>query len=145
MVVVAGGWQRLKVAEGIKLHRNVGEGGDGEREGRGAACEGERKRKLLKKWRRDHKEALRKGLITIHDVEMAAAHDFQEDGLKVPTKLSTKKPLKLKKLKRRDKGKRKSIKPSAAQVPADAMVDGSDLNDRDKIVKGGSVCYKNFI
>ena len=23
--------------------------------------------------------------------------------------------------------------------------DGSDLNDRDKIVKGGSVCYKNFI
>ena len=76
---------------------------------------------------------------------MAAAHDFQEDGLKVPTKFSIKKPLKLKKLKRIDKGKRKSIKPSAAQVPADAMVDGSDLNDRDKIVKGGSVCYKNFI
>ena len=34
---------------------------------------GKRKRKLLKKWRRDHTEALQKGLITMQDVEMAAA------------------------------------------------------------------------
>ncbi|KAF4393350.1 hypothetical protein F8388_023154 [Cannabis sativa] len=34
---------------------------------------GKRKRKLLKKWRRDQKEAAEKGLLTMQDVEMAAA------------------------------------------------------------------------
>ena len=33
---------------------------------------GKRKRKLLKKWRRDQKEAMEKGLLTMQDVEMAA-------------------------------------------------------------------------
>ncbi|KAG9158078.1 hypothetical protein Leryth_000243 [Lithospermum erythrorhizon] len=34
---------------------------------------GKRKRKLEKKWRRDQKEAIDKGLITMQDVEMAIA------------------------------------------------------------------------
>ncbi|KAK2972852.1 hypothetical protein RJ640_028380 [Escallonia rubra] len=34
---------------------------------------GKRKRKLFKKWRRDQKEDMAKGLITMQDVEMAVA------------------------------------------------------------------------
>ncbi|PWA34210.1 hypothetical protein CTI12_AA621360 [Artemisia annua] len=34
---------------------------------------GKRKRKILKKWRRDQKEAVEKGLITMEDIEMAVA------------------------------------------------------------------------
>nr|GMD20466.1 Serine--tRNA ligase [Ipomoea batatas] len=34
---------------------------------------GKRKRKLFKKWRREQKEAMEKGLITMEDVEMAVA------------------------------------------------------------------------
>ncbi|KAL7003803.1 hypothetical protein U1Q18_004947 [Sarracenia purpurea var. burkii] len=32
---------------------------------------GKRKRKLFKKWRREQKEAMEKGLVTMRDVEMA--------------------------------------------------------------------------
>ncbi|XP_065024860.1 uncharacterized protein LOC135649868 [Musa acuminata AAA Group] len=38
---------------------------------------GKRKRKLFKKWRREQKEALEKGLVTMEDVEMAVAEGSQ--------------------------------------------------------------------
>ncbi|RWR87284.1 hypothetical protein CKAN_01622100 [Cinnamomum micranthum f. kanehirae] len=34
---------------------------------------GKRKRKIFKKWRRDQKDSLQQGLITMQDVEMAVA------------------------------------------------------------------------
>ncbi|EHA8588869.1 hypothetical protein COCNU_scaffold006950G000020 [Cocos nucifera] len=37
------------------------------------AISGKRKRKLFKKWRREQKEAIEKGLVTMEDVEMAVA------------------------------------------------------------------------
>ncbi|XP_075650604.1 uncharacterized protein LOC142621171 isoform X3 [Castanea sativa] len=36
---------------------------------------GKRKRKLLKKWRREQKDAIEKGLVSMEDVEMAASQE----------------------------------------------------------------------
>ncbi|MBA0684077.1 hypothetical protein Goari_025684, partial [Gossypium aridum] len=38
---------------------------------------GKRKRKLLKKWRREQKEVIEKGLVTMEDVEMVAAEGLE--------------------------------------------------------------------
>ncbi|OMO77138.1 hypothetical protein COLO4_25316 [Corchorus olitorius] len=78
---------------------------------------GKRKRKLLRKWRRD---VIDKGLVTMEDVEMAAAEGTSQDANKVPTKFHMKKNLKLKRLKK--KGKGKSSKP-ATEASVDAMVE----------------------
>ncbi|KAI8540582.1 hypothetical protein RHMOL_Rhmol09G0274500 [Rhododendron molle] len=56
---------------------------------------GKRKRKIFKKWRRDQKEAVEKGLVTMQDVEMAVAQG---------------------------KSKQKSLK-TATETPVDAMID----------------------
>ncbi|KAJ7949864.1 Serine--tRNA ligase [Quillaja saponaria] len=79
---------------------------------------GKRKRKLLKKWRRDQKEAIEKGLVSMEDVEMAVA----EDSSRTSRKIHLKKNLKLKQLKRKGKNKRKTSKP-VAEVSADIMVE----------------------
>ncbi|XP_061997317.1 uncharacterized protein LOC133715027 isoform X2 [Rosa rugosa] len=87
---------------------------------------GKRKRKLEKKWRRDQKEAVEKGLITMEDVEMAAAADDNESqGTKRGSKkFHMKKSIKLKQGKHRGKKKGKSSKPaSAAQASVDVMVE----------------------
>ncbi|KAH7659048.1 hypothetical protein IHE45_16G007000 [Dioscorea alata] len=73
---------------------------------------GKRKNKLLKKWRRDQKEAIEKGLVTMNDVEMAIADaegTSKNTAEKSPRKFSLKKAskLKIKKLKRKGKGKGK--------------------------------------
>ncbi|XP_022729076.1 uncharacterized protein LOC111284598 [Durio zibethinus] len=87
---------------------------------------GKRKRKLLKKWRKDQKEAIEKGLVTMEDVEMVAAEGTTkdagtyQDANKVPTKFHVKKNFKLKRLKR--KGKNKGSKP-AVEASVDAMVE----------------------
>ncbi|XVF05010.1 hypothetical protein REPUB_Repub05bG0134200 [Reevesia pubescens] len=81
---------------------------------------GKRKRKLLKKWRREQKDAIEKGLVTMEDVEMVAAEGTSKDASKAPTKFHMKKNLKLKRLKR--KGKNKGSKP-AIEASVDAMVD----------------------
>ncbi|CAN4089394.1 unnamed protein product [Withania somnifera] len=69
---------------------------------------GKRKRKLFKKWRRDQKEAIEKGVITMEDVEMAVAdaaegktQDANITPIKFPVKKSSK--LKLKQLKKKGK------------------------------------------
>ncbi|XP_030489324.2 uncharacterized protein LOC115705964 isoform X2 [Cannabis sativa] len=91
---------------------------------------GKRKRKLLKKWRRDQKEAAEKGLLTMQDVEMAAAdgEESSKSGDKSSTKFPMKRALKLKQqLKHKGKGKnnKKSGKAAseAPQASADAMVE----------------------
>ncbi|KAM6582989.1 hypothetical protein CsatB_009991 [Cannabis sativa] len=93
---------------------------------------GKRKRKLLKKWRRDQKEAAEKGLLTMQDVEMAAAdgEESSKSGDKSSTKFPMKRALKLKQqLKHKGKGKGKNNKKSgkaaseAPQASADAMVE----------------------
>ncbi|XP_048325785.1 uncharacterized protein LOC125421298 [Ziziphus jujuba] len=86
---------------------------------------GKRKRKLLKKWRREHKEAVQKGLLTIQDVEMAVADGESQDAPKTSAKFSVKKSLKLRQLKRKGgKNKRKSSSNQpAAEVSVDAMVE----------------------
>ncbi|XP_077244779.1 uncharacterized protein LOC143884846 isoform X2 [Tasmannia lanceolata] len=87
---------------------------------------GKRKRKLFKKWRREQKEAVQKGLITMEDVEMAVAEDSNN---KSPMKFHVKKggKLRIKKLKGKGgKSRRKSSKPTtdAPNAPvADAMVE----------------------
>ncbi|XP_050155055.1 uncharacterized protein LOC126629167 [Malus sylvestris] len=88
---------------------------------------GKRKRKLLKKWRRDQNEAVKKGLITMQDVEMAAA-DADEGEESKDTKTTSskfpmrKKSVKLKQLQRKGKNKGKSSKKAAAAT-AEASVD----------------------
>ncbi|KAM7463567.1 hypothetical protein LguiA_031688 [Lonicera macranthoides] len=66
---------------------------------------GKRKRKLFKKWRRDQKEAVERGLITMQDVEMAVAEGTSEDASKTPPKFHVKKSLKLRLKKSKNKGK----------------------------------------
>ncbi|KAK7265968.1 hypothetical protein RIF29_18604 [Crotalaria pallida] len=99
---------------------------------------GKRKRKLFKKWRRDQKEALEKGLVTMEDVQMAVAssttltatasgetkHTRKSSAAKIHLKLNKKKKsLKLKHhLKPNGKNKRKSDVP-AADISTDAMVE----------------------
>ncbi|KAF8008834.1 hypothetical protein BT93_K2474 [Corymbia citriodora subsp. variegata] len=88
---------------------------------------GKRKRKLSKKWRREQKEALQKGLVTMQDVEMAVAEGeagTSEETNKTPTRFHMKKSLKLKQLKRRGKGKKQQSKVnSATEAPLDSMVE----------------------
>ncbi|KAH1192355.1 hypothetical protein GmHk_19G053613 [Glycine max] len=82
---------------------------------------GKRKRKLFKKWRRDQKDALQNGLVTMEDVQMAVAEGDTKDAPRPSAKIHLKKKtLKLKQLKRKGKNKRKSDVP-AADVSADAM------------------------
>uniref|UniRef100_A0A7N0VMI5 Uncharacterized protein n=1 Tax=Kalanchoe fedtschenkoi TaxID=63787 RepID=A0A7N0VMI5_KALFE len=87
------------------------------------AVSGKRKRKLFKKWRRDQKEAVEKGLITMQDVEMAVA---EGEAASLQSKHSPKfnvkkKSLKVKKLKGKVT-KKGSAKP-ATEVSVDSMVE----------------------
>ncbi|CAH9070159.1 unnamed protein product [Cuscuta europaea] len=70
---------------------------------------GKRKRKIFKKWRKEQKEALGKGLITMEDVEMAVADGKVGEANKNPRNFHLKKSskLKLKQLKKK-KGKSKT-------------------------------------
>ncbi|XP_044482744.1 uncharacterized protein LOC123209070 isoform X2 [Mangifera indica] len=83
---------------------------------------GKRQRKLLKKWRREQKEAVESGLVSMQDVEMVVAEDVgkSEDAHKTPTKFHMKRGLKLKHLKRKGKS---SLKPAAVEASPDSMVD----------------------
>ncbi|KAJ9179768.1 hypothetical protein P3X46_008096 [Hevea brasiliensis] len=87
------------------------------------SASGKRKRKLLKKWRREQKEAIEKGLVTMQDVEMAAAEveDTSKSASKSPAKFHVKKGLKLKQLK--CSGKKKGKSKPAAEASVDAMVE----------------------
>ncbi|GAB2264958.1 hypothetical protein Dimus_000029 [Dionaea muscipula] len=81
---------------------------------------GKRHRKLLKKWRREQKEALEKGLVTMEDIEMAAADGSSQEVKKPAAKFHLKKSVKIKAKKRKQEGKmkRKSTNPAV-----DAMVE----------------------
>ncbi|GMJ10629.1 hypothetical protein HRI_004732100 [Hibiscus trionum] len=82
---------------------------------------GKRKRKLLKKWRREQKEVIEKGLVSMEDVEMVAAEGTSQDATnKAPPKFHMKKNLKLNRVKR--KGKKKGSKP-AIGASVDSMVE----------------------
>ncbi|KAK8596035.1 hypothetical protein V6N13_000696 [Hibiscus sabdariffa] len=82
---------------------------------------GKRKRKLLKKWRREQKEVIEKGLVTMEDVEMVAAEGTSQDATnKAPTKFHMKKNLKLNRVKR--KGKKKGCK-AAIEASVESMVE----------------------
>ncbi|XP_004489181.1 uncharacterized protein [Cicer arietinum] len=85
---------------------------------------GKRKRKLFKKWRREQKDALQNGLVSMEDVQMAVAEGEIKDSSRTTssTKIHLKKGLKLKQLKRKGKNKRISDAP-AAEISADAMVE----------------------
>ncbi|KAL3846022.1 hypothetical protein ACJIZ3_003425 [Penstemon smallii] len=83
---------------------------------------GKRKRKLLKKWRREQKEALEKGLITMQDIEMAAADGPSNDDKKTTVKFPMKRSkLRVKQLKKKGKNK-KSNKP-VGEASVDTMVE----------------------
>ncbi|OAY44577.1 uncharacterized protein LOC110620398 [Manihot esculenta] len=84
---------------------------------------GKRQRKLLKKWRREQKEAIEKGLVTMQDVEMAAAEgeDKSKNASKSQAKFHVKKALKLKKFKR--SGKKNGKSKPAAEASVDTMVE----------------------
>ncbi|PKA60648.1 hypothetical protein AXF42_Ash006282 [Apostasia shenzhenica] len=72
---------------------------------------GKRKRKLLKKWRREQKEALEKGLVTMKDIEMAVVDGTsQKDKEKAQRKFNVKKAsrLRIKGLKRKGRADKKS-------------------------------------
>ncbi|KAK3229549.1 hypothetical protein Dsin_001430 [Dipteronia sinensis] len=84
---------------------------------------GKRQRKLLKKWHREQKEAVEKGLVTMEDVEMAASQGSSQDTNRSPNKFHVKKGLKLKQLKRRGKKTKTTSKPAATESSVDAMVE----------------------
>ncbi|XP_008803231.1 uncharacterized protein LOC103716832 [Phoenix dactylifera] len=89
------------------------------------AISGKRKRKIFKKWRREQKEAIEKGLVTMEDVEMAVAEgSSQSTNKKSQMKIHLKKTSKIqiKRLKGKGKSKRKSSIPPADE-PGDAMVE----------------------
>ncbi|CAN4085560.1 unnamed protein product [Withania somnifera] len=87
---------------------------------------GKRKRKLFKKWRRDQKEAIEKGAITMEDVEMAVADvaegKTQDANRTVKFSMKKSSKLKLKQLKKKGKNKRKSDN-QAAESSTDAMLE----------------------
>uniref|UniRef100_A0A1J3JDH6 Uncharacterized protein n=1 Tax=Noccaea caerulescens TaxID=107243 RepID=A0A1J3JDH6_NOCCA len=82
---------------------------------------GKRQRKLLRKWRREQKEMVEKGLVTMEDVEMASAEAASEDTKKSQRKFSVKKTLKLNKLK--NKGKKKKSQKATGEGSADQMLE----------------------
>ncbi|XP_076947853.1 uncharacterized protein LOC143619918 [Bidens hawaiensis] len=87
---------------------------------------GKRKRKLMKKWRWDQKEAVEKGLITMEDIEMAVADGSgtsSQETSKSPVKFHLKKSLKIAKRsnKKDKKGKKKGQ--SATAASSDAMME----------------------
>ncbi|CAK8533829.1 unnamed protein product [Lathyrus sativus] len=81
---------------------------------------GKRKRKLFKQWRREQKDALESGIVSMEDVQMAVAKGETKDSTASSSgKFHLKKGLKLKQLKRKGKNKRKSDVP-ATEISADA-------------------------
>ncbi|XP_072978796.1 uncharacterized protein [Typha angustifolia] len=86
---------------------------------------GKRKRKLLKKWRRDQKEAIEKGLVTMEDVEMAIAEGSSDATDEKPNKkINLKKAsrLQIKRLKGKGKGKGKR-KGKVTKPPTNEKID----------------------
>ncbi|KAD6796573.1 hypothetical protein R6Q59_030523 [Mikania micrantha] len=87
---------------------------------------GKRKRKLMKKWRRDQKEAMEKGLITMEDIEMAVADGSgtsSQETNKSPVKFHMKKSLKIRPKKKDKKGKKKGKSDKAAtSTPSDEIM-----------------------
>ncbi|XP_072978797.1 uncharacterized protein [Typha angustifolia] len=84
---------------------------------------GKRKRKLLKKWRRDQKEAIEKGLVTMEDVEMAIAED-EKPNKKINLKKASRLQIKRLKGKGKGKGKRKGkVTKPPTNEKIDAMVE----------------------
>ncbi|KAK9056497.1 hypothetical protein SSX86_023858 [Deinandra increscens subsp. villosa] len=80
---------------------------------------GKRKRKLMKKWRRDQKEAMEKGLITMEDIEMAVADGSgtsSQETNKSPVKFHMKKSLKIRPSKKDKKGWKKGKSDKSAKV-----------------------------
>ncbi|CAN8305886.1 unnamed protein product [Cochlearia groenlandica] len=86
-----------------------------------ASVSGKRQRKLLRKWRREQKDMVDKGLVTIEDVEMASSQGVSEDTKKPARKFSVKKTLKLNKLK--NKGKKNKSQNVSGQVSTDQMLE----------------------
>ncbi|XP_061337409.1 uncharacterized protein LOC133284416 [Gastrolobium bilobum] len=85
---------------------------------------GKRKRKLFKIWRREKKDALQNGLVTMEDVQMTVAEGETKDSRRSSGKIHLKKSLKLKQLKRKGKNNRKPDVPGpGADILADAMVE----------------------
>ncbi|CAL0317324.1 unnamed protein product [Lupinus luteus] len=78
---------------------------------------GKRKRKLLKQWRRDQKDALQQGLIAMEDVQMEGT-TISSAKIHLKKKIKTAFKTKAKK----GKNKRKSDVP-AADISTDAMVE----------------------
>ncbi|WJX70160.1 hypothetical protein P8452_54298 [Trifolium repens] len=69
---------------------------------------GKRKRKLFKQWRREQKDALENGLVSMEDVQMAVAEgDNKDSSATSSAKFHLKKGLKLKQLKRKGKEQKK--------------------------------------
>ncbi|ONK65685.1 uncharacterized protein A4U43_C07F39640 [Asparagus officinalis] len=87
---------------------------------------GKRKRKLLKKLKREQKEAIEKGLVTMQDVEMAVADgSAQDNNQKAHIKFNVKgtSRLRIKKLKGKGKSKKKSANKPKGAASVDAMVE----------------------
>ncbi|CAH8383823.1 unnamed protein product [Eruca vesicaria subsp. sativa] len=82
---------------------------------------GKRQKKLLRKYRREQKEMVEKGLVTMEDVVMASADASSEDSKKPQRKFSVKKTLKLNKLK--NKGKKKTSQKAGGKVSTHQMLE----------------------
>nr|CAD1840927.1 unnamed protein product [Ananas comosus var. bracteatus] len=104
------------------VHGDPASGKLTQRRGPPVSLSGKRKRKLLKKWRRDQKQALEKGLVTMEDVEMAIADEGSSQGTseKPHMKVHLKKKSRLQIKRLRGKGKKKG---KSTNQPANEKID----------------------
>ncbi|XP_057548672.1 uncharacterized protein LOC130827062 [Amaranthus tricolor] len=87
---------------------------------------GKRKRKLLKKWRRDQKDAIEKGLVNLDDVDMAPADgpiESKKTLCKFHLKKSAKLKIKLKHKKHKGKGQGDTSDLTIGTATVDTMVE----------------------
>ncbi|XP_078179191.1 uncharacterized protein LOC144573318 [Carex rostrata] len=87
-----------------------------------SSLSGKRKQKLIRKLRREQKDAVEKGLVTMADVEMASAEESSSKGGK-QMKLLIKKSSKLQIKRLREKAQRKERKSKALAQEVDSMVE----------------------
>ncbi|KAL8049264.1 hypothetical protein ABFX02_06G010400 [Erythranthe guttata] len=117
--------KKRRAAIALQKRKVHGEPGSGKLRQRTqpVSISGKRKRKLQQKRRRDQKEAVEKGLITMQDVEMAFSDEKSSGSSKSPVNFPMKKSpkLKFKQLKKKGKNKKKSQKP-AGEASVDSMV-----------------------
>ncbi|KAK4792818.1 hypothetical protein SAY86_023253 [Trapa natans] len=123
--------RRALIAERKRAHRGDPLTGKLNHKPQPLSVSGKRKQKLLKKWRREQKDAIEKGLISLQDTKMSVVEgtsphtSMEHFPLGFTMNVKIKKGFKLKRSMRKGKGKKKSNSPKspASGTLVDSMVE----------------------